>query len=99
MVANQAAIGETPESKVLALSEHMEALAAAGDWDEVEDTAVRLRRAVMDVPEASRRPVVLAAQRSIEKVAAAAKNARRTVTGKISELRRGQVAKKAYELR
>jgi hypothetical protein len=77
----------------------MEALAAAGDWDEVEDVAVRLRRAVMDVPEASRRPAVLAVQRSIEKVAAGAKEARQTVTGKISELRRGQVAKKAYELR
>ncbi|MDH3615283.1 MAG: hypothetical protein OEQ90_02305 [Gammaproteobacteria bacterium] len=99
MVASHAAMRETPESRVLALSEHMEALAAAGDWDEVEDITVRLRRAVMEVPEARRRRVVLAVQRSIEKVAAGAKQARQTVTGKISELRRGQVAKKAYELR
>ena len=77
----------------------MEELAAAGDWDEVEDLAVRLRSALLEVPEAERRSVLLAVQRSTEKVTAGARSARETVTGKISELRLGQVAKKAYELR
>lgn len=99
MVASQARLAETPESVVLQLSEHMEALASAGDWDEVEDIAVRLRSAVLNVPEADRRPIVLAVKRSTEKVSAEAQKARQTVTGKISELRRGQAAKKAYELR
>jgi len=99
MVASQAAITVTPESIVSELSEQMEALAAAGDWEQVEEIAVRLRGAVLEVPEVDRRPVLLALQRSTEKVVAGARTARQTVTGKISELRLGQVAKKAYELR
>ncbi len=99
MVASHAEMTDSAVSIALAMCERMEALAGAGDWDEVEDIALRLRHAVMEVPEAERRPVVLAAQRSTAKVAAGAQTARQTVTGKISELRRGQVAKKAYELR
>ena len=99
MVASQAAISETPESVVLEMSKRMETLAAAGDWDDVEDIAVRLRSALLEVPEANRRTLLLAVQRSTEKVAEGAKIARQTVSGKIKELRLGQVAKKAYELR
>ena len=99
MVASHATMTNTPESVVLEMSARMEELAAAGDWDEVEDLAVRLRSALLEVPEAERRSVLLAVQRSTEKVTAGARSARETVTGKISELRLGQVAKKAYELR
>lgn len=99
MVASQAVLEAQPVSTVLQLSEEMEALAAAGEWERIEDIAVRLRAAVMNVPEAERHPVLLAVQRSTENVAAGARQARQTVTGKISELRLGQVAKKAYELR
>lgn len=99
MVASQAALEETPESIVLQMAEQMEALAAAGDWQQIEDIAVRLRVAVMDVPDSERRAVLLAVQRSTEKIAVGAQQARRTVSGKLAELRRGQVAKKAYELR
>jgi len=99
MVASHAVIADTPESIVLEMSRRMETLAAAGDWDDVEDIAMRLRSAVLDIPEADRRPVLLALQRSTDKVAEAAATARQTVSGKIKELRLGQVAKKAYELR
>lgn len=99
MVASQAALEEKPDSIVLQMAEQMEAFAAAGEWERIEDLAVRLRAAVMKVPEAERRPLLLALQRSTENVAAGARQARTTVSGKISELRRGQVAKKAYELR
>jgi hypothetical protein len=99
MVASRVAIAETAATIALEMAEHMEALAVAGDWDDVENITVRIRRAVMNVPEADRRAVVLAVQRSNEKVAIEAKKIHRTVTGKISELRRGQAAKKAYELR
>ena len=96
---NSAAPSETAAMAVADLCDRMEALADAGEWDDVEDIAMRLRTAVMHVPEAHRRPVLLAAKRSTEKVEASAKKARETVTGKLSELRRGQAAKKAYELR
>jgi len=99
MVANQAALEDAPASVALEMSQRMEALAEAGEWEQVEDIAVRLRVAVMDVPESERRAVLLAVQRSTEKVADGAQHARQTVSSKLSELRRGQVAKKAYELR
>lgn len=99
MVASQALMTESSESVVLEMSEHMEALAAKGDWSEVEILAARLRGAVLNVPEAERRSVLRVVQRATEKVAAEAEHARSDVTGKLSALRRGQVATKAYESR
>ena len=99
MASRQEAIEASTASMVIEMSQRMEALAEAGEWDQVEDVVIRLRAAVSAVPEAERRAVILAAQRSTEKVAGAAKTARRRVSGKLTELRRGQVAKKAYELR
>jgi len=99
MAANQAAVAQSAASIALEMSEHIETLAAAGDWDEVEDIVVRLRSAVMNVPESERYAVIHAVQSSLEKVADRAKSARQDVTVKVTELRRGQAAKKAYELR
>ena len=99
MVASHAAMQDTPQSVVLEMSEHMETLAAAGDWAEVENLAVRLRAAVMRVPEAERRSILIAVQQSAERVAETARSAREDVTGRISAIRRGQAATKAYEMR
>lgn len=99
MVASRAALEPTPESIVMQLSEQMQSLAEAGEWERIEDIALRIRSAVLNVPEAERRSVLLEVHRSLQQVEAAAIEARQTVTERISELRRGQVAKKAYELR
>ena len=99
MVANHAAFEESTAATVLEMSRRMEALAETGDWDQIEDILIRLRAAVSVLPAGERRAVVPVLQRSTEKVAADAKQARQTVSAKLSELRRGQVAKKAYELR
>lgn len=99
MVASRAALSDSSTSIALDMSQRMQALAESGEWDQVEDIVIRLRSAVENVPEAERRALLLTAQQSIENVAAAAKLARQTVSGKLFELRRGQVAKKAYELR
>ena len=80
------------------ISERMHELASDGEWDEVESLAIELRRAVMTVAEADRRALILALQRNTAALAAGARAARKDVGGKISELRRGQAAKKAYEL-
>lgn len=82
----------------LQISERMQDLASDGKWDEIESLAVELQRAVMMVAESDRRPLLLALQRSTAAVTTEARAARKDVGGKISELRRGQVAKKAYEL-
>ena len=99
MVASQAALADSAKTIALEMAEHIETLAAAGEWEEVEDIVVRLKSTVMKVPEAERRAVIVAVQQSLEEVAAAARNARQDVTIKVTELRRGQAAKKAYELR
>ena len=80
------------------ISERMLELASDGEWDEVEALAIELRRAVMTVSEEDRRPLILALQRNTAAIASNARTAREEVGDKISELRRGQAAKKAYEL-
>ena len=98
MVASHAALKETAATVALEMAEHMEMLAEAGEWDQIEDIAVRLRGVVMNVPESERRPVLQKVRQSTELVEARAMEARHEVTSKIYELRRGQAAKKAYEL-
>ena len=99
MVASQAALADNAKTIALEMAEHIETLAKAGEWDEVEDMVVRLRSIIMQVPEAERRAVIVKIQQSIDTVSAAARDARQDVTSKVTELRRGQAAKKAYELR
>ena len=99
MVASQAVVTETPEMVVQEMSEHMELLAADGEWAEVENLAIRLRAAVMKVPESERRGLLVTAVRSTERVASEAENARQEVTGRISAIRRGRKATEAYESR
>ena len=99
MVASQAALADSAKTIALEMAEHIETLAAAGEWEEVEDIVVRLKNAVLKVPEPDRRAVIVAVQQSLDVVAAAAHDARQDVTIKVTELRRGQAAKKAYELR
>ena len=106
MVATQTAVRRSaPEDTLedgledaLVMSGHMEVLASAGEWDQVEEIAIRLRDVVMNVPADKRRNIILEVQRRTEIVADQARRARQKVTGKIHELRKGQAAKKAYEL-
>lgn len=99
MVASQKVMSDTAVTSAMEVVSQMEALAATGEWEQIADVAERLRAAVLDVPETERRSVLIAAQQCTDKVLAEAQHAHESVSGKISELRRGQVAKKAYELR
>ena len=99
MQANRQPTAESAATIALQLAEQMRALAGGGEWDDIEPNPEQLKRAVMLVPLSERRPVLQALKRSTDSVAAEVKKARKDVTGKISELRRGQAAKKAYELR
>jgi len=94
MVASQELIGSAGEH-VADLVARMEASASAGDWSRVEALAVRLRSAVLDLP-AAERESILAAQRSTDYVQAVATAARRDVAERLSSVRRGRVAARAY---
>lgn len=90
---------ETPEIVVLEMSEHMTALAAAGDWDELERLAVRLRAAVSGIPANRRRELMEKLQERLAILTEIARNARKDVSRELSHLRRGKVATRAYEMR
>lgn len=97
MVASQAVMSETPVTVVREMSDHIEVLVREGDWPEVENMLVRLRGALLNVPEAERHELVVAVQRSTEKVAAEAEKAREELAGRLSTLHRGRRATSAYE--
>jgi hypothetical protein len=76
----------------------MESLAAAGDWDQAADCAASLRHALLLVPAHLRRESMLAAQRCLQQVRALADDAKSDVTDRLSALRRGRDATRAYTL-
>ncbi|MCH9695728.1 MAG: hypothetical protein K0U72_14530 [Gammaproteobacteria bacterium] len=96
MVANQITLELTPEDTVLEMLERMEALAANGEWDRTERLASRLKSAVLDIPEQSRQSTVVAVSHSLERVQTMALSSRSEVKDKLSGIRRGQVATRAY---
>ena len=96
MVANQATLESTPEDVVLEMLERMEALAANGEWDRTERLAVRIKCAVLDVPEQIRHSSVAAVSQSLERIQTMALSSRSEVTDKLSGIRRGRVATRAY---
>lgn len=89
----------SPEGAVRGLLGRLEEQAAAGNWTEVENLIARLRGALLDVPEKDRRALIIDVQRVTEDVTRIALEARDDLTTKITTLRRGQAAAKAYELR
>lgn len=96
MVASHAEMQQTPGGVASEMTASMEAHAASGEWERVEEIAVKLRTAIMQVPEHERRDTVLAVRRSMDKVQTLAQNARNDVTGKLSAIRLGKDATAAY---
>ena len=96
MAAPQAATRDDPRIVVEEMTAAMQSSAEDGDWQRVEDIAARLKPAVMAVPESQRRAVLLDAQRGMECVRALAQKARGDVSDKLSALKRGQHATRAY---
>ena len=96
MVASQAAMREQPESVVLEMATSMAQHADAGDWNRVEELAARIRSAILEVPEDRRRNVVLDVQRRLQHVNEMAEKHRSDIADRLSVVRRGQHAAKAY---
>ena len=87
---------DDPIRYVAELGESIAAHAANENWDDVEECAVRLRAAVMDVPARDRKEALLAARRSIEAVESLAREARGQVAGRLSKIRLGREMSAAY---
>ena len=96
MVANRATTEVSPGRMAREMAKNMEELAAKGQWDGVEQVVVRLRSAVLEVPEQERREVMEFVNYCLERVRTQALTSRGEVTGKLSEIRRGRDAARAY---
>ncbi len=99
MAAGSAERTQTPEMIVREMSADLEALSAEGKWTDVERLMGQLHSVLLSVPEYERRPLVQVVQNSVESVAENVRTARDDVAGRISKLRRGQRAAKAYKMR
>jgi len=96
MAAMRAPSNSTHSATALQLCENMRTLASTGDWQKVEEFAIKLRTAVLKVPESERRETILAIRRSTDKVQALAMRERSAIAGKLSALHRGRDATRAY---
>jgi len=96
MEATRPLIQESPRETALDMAAEMLALAERGDWQKLESVAVMLRGAILEVPEAERAEVVLAARQTAESVREHAEQARGDVVSRLKAIRRGQSAARAY---
>ena len=96
MEATRPLIQESPRETALDMSNEMLALAERGEWQQLENVAVMLRSAILNVPESERGEVVDAARRAAELVRAKAEDARGDVMSRLKAIRRGQSAARAY---
>ena len=96
MVASRAAMRERPEAVVLEMAASMAQHADAGEWERVEELAVRIRSAIMEVPEDRRREVVMDVQRCLQHVNEMAEKYRGDIADRLSVIRRGRHAARAY---
>lgn len=96
MLADDATLDIDPVTHVLEMVARMEALAVSGEWAGTEQLAECIKAAVLEVPENDRRRVVTAVAHGLERVQTQVLSSRNEVTEKLSAIRRGRVARRAY---
>jgi hypothetical protein len=96
MAANQATISARPADVAMDTIARMEALAASGEWSRIEQLAVRLRNAILEIPEDERQATIVSVGHCLERLQIKVLVSRGEVTEKLSDIRRGRVATRAY---
>jgi antirestriction protein ArdC len=96
MVAGQAVVQHSPDGNIEKMLVDMEAYATSGEWEMIEELTAALKAAILEVPEKDRRAVLQAAQRSMEKVQTLAQDAKNDLAERLSSIRRGKDATRAY---
>lgn len=96
MVANKATIDQSPGDRAMEMVNRMDELAAKGEWNSVEQLAVRLKSAVLEIPDFQRQSLIVAVNRVFERVQTTALVSRNELKDKLTEIRRGRVAAQAY---
>ena len=96
MAANSARIEASPADVAMDMMARMESLAESGDWNRVEQLAVRLRNIVLEIPESDREASIVSISHCLERLQVKVLVSRGEVTEKLSDIRRGRVATRAY---
>lgn len=96
MVAHQASIESRPADLAMETVARMEAFGASGEWGRVDQLAVRLRHIVLEVPEVEREAVIVSISHCLERLQIKVLAARGEVSEKLTDIRRGRVANRAY---
>lgn len=97
MEASRPLLQQSPVDTAEDMIDELMALAEAGDWEQLEHVAVMLRSSIMDVPEAERGRIVIAAQQAAGQASSIAEKARGDVASRLRSLRLGQSAARAYK--
>lgn len=96
MVANQARLPDSPADVAMDIVARMEALAVDGDWGRIEQLAVRLRSTILEIPQQERQAAIVSVGQCLERLQIKVLVSRGEVAEKLSDIRRGQVARRAY---
>ena len=91
-VARERTLSEQLES----MNEHMEELAAAGEWQQVGDLMMKRNAMLQELNTAERREALDKARQSTECIRAMAVQARREVAARLANLQRGREATDCY---
>lgn len=96
MLAHRAEVAAGPQKDAMELVQLMESAAERQEWERAEKFAVQVKSALLRIPESERAAVVITLNKVLERVRAAALSSRAEVLEKLSEIRRGRDAQRAY---
>ena len=96
MAANQASVNASPADHAMDIVARMEALADSGEWSRIEQLAARLCSVLLDIPDKERQAAIVRISPCFERLQIKVLVSRGEVAEKLSDIRRGQVATRAY---
>jgi len=96
MVASRTTSEVSPASMAREMAKNLEQLAANDQWNGAEQVVARLSSVILEIPEDERREVLEYVSYCLERVRTQALSSRGEVTSKLSEIRRGRDAARAY---
>lgn len=83
--------------QVLSMNEHMEELAAAGEWQQVASLVTKRNAMLQEIDDSVREESLVAARRSTDRIKRMAEDAQNQVAEKIAQLHRGRKATQIYQ--
>lgn len=96
MAGNAIVKEQTLSQHLQSMNDHMEELAAAGEWQQVTELLPRRNAMLGELAEDKKVDALLAASRSTERIRGMAEKARAEVADKLAQLHRGKEATDSY---